>query len=1096
MKEYARQYLELISPHLKPRSPSVPFISSVTNQVIVEGAELGASYWVENLVSPVRFSQAMSQTIKLSADNKIFLEVGPHSALAGPIRQILMAENSKDEYVSVLTRGKDSYEESLRAVGQLYLQNYPVDFEKVVGKGKFLTDLPLYPWHYDEPIWRESRLAREYRLREFLHHELLGARIIESTTFNPAWRNLLRLEDVPWIKDHEIEGDVVVPGVSYLYMAGEAIRQVTGKNDFTCRKVNMKAALVFSGDEDKEVITQLNLIDSTNPLEGEWYDFSVSSFENGNWIKHAFGQVRAGGDESELQSPSATKAASTTYGRACSSKSWYRKFRSLGLEYGPRFTPLENITADPLSDKLAASVKIGLRPGEEMYYSIFPGSLDGIPQGLFSAASRGLTRNFTQLAVIQYVDEFYMRPPPSSAKELKLLSEIKEKKANSILGDVIAVSAEDGGQVVVRSKGWQLAFIADTIEGDGHNNPHGAAELEWKDDIDLVDAASFITQTGIKSEGREPQPLDRLSLLCYCEIQHRLRDAPPPTREFLNNFHKWINDRIREVSSGELTWFGVPDALDLLDLSSERRNQMIQDLYSELEKSPAYGPATALYRVAMNCKGIFDGSVSELEILLADGALQKVYDFLLEYADLAGFLSLMAHKRPNLRVLEIGAGTGGATSTILPNLKSTHGDTTYLSYRYTDISAGFFNDAKERFKDYSGIEFSVLDISKDPLEQGFEAESFDLIIAYNVLHATENLHKTLSHVRKLIHPEGRLLLQELAPRTMWAGVFGVLAGWWYGKSDGRTEAPYVEIDRWTDELLKAGFDNVTSMHDGYMNNNIVSQPASSIKPQKRVSLLRHSNQDVPQSVQASLTAAGYNIDEITLEGSLTGLPPGQDIIAVLDLASPFFSNLDQNKFALFQRLINVAKEGGCGVLWLTGSCQVGDITNPDYAPILGAARVLRNDVQLDFATLELEDFEAAAEAVPSVLAQFQRRISETDVDAEHEWAYVNGRTLISRYSYMKVEKERESTLPADAVVRKLSQRKPGVVNSLYWKALAAPTLKDDEIRIEVKATGVNSKVRNLYFYSSSDVQDFISLFSLGPSALLSKHLKRLRVTDH
>ena len=272
---------------------------------------------------------------------------------------------------------------------------------------------------------------------------------------------------------------------------------------------------------------------------------------------------------------------------------------------------------------------------------------------------------------------------------------------------------------------------------------------------------------------------------------------------------------------------------------------MIQDLYGELEKSPAYGPDTALYRTAMNCERMFDGSLSELEILLADGALQKVYDFLLEYADLAGFLSLMAHKRPNLRVLEIGAGTGGATSTILPNLRSKHGVTTYLSYTYTYISAGFFNDAKDRFKDYSGIEFSVLNISKNPWNRASKAESFNLIIAYNVLHATENLHKTLSNVRKLIHPEGRLLLQELAPRPMWAGVFGVLAGWWYGKSDGRTEAPYVEIDRWTDELLNGGFNNVTSMHDGYMNNNIVNQPTSSIKPQKRVSVLRHCDQASP-----------------------------------------------------------------------------------------------------------------------------------------------------------------------------------------------------------------------------------------------------------
>ena len=1069
MQEYARQYHELIAPHLEPRNPGIPFISSVTNKDLAHGGELGAAYWVDNLVSPVKFAQALAGTIRASTESKVFLEVGPHSALAGPIRQILKAESSKDDYVSVLTRGKDSNEEVLRAVGQLYLLNHPVDLERVVGGGKLLTDLPLYPWHYEEPIWKESRLAREYRLREFLHHELLGARIAESTSFNPAWRNVLRLEDATWIKDHEIEGDVIVPGVSYLCMAGEAVRQMTGESDFTCEKVHLRNALVLTGDDEKEVITQLNLVDSSSPnsADGVWYDFSISSYGNGSWTKHALGRVRGGGSEAHQKTdPGMAEAASKHYARECSSKAWYRRFRSLGLEYGARFTPLHKITADPLSDRLAASVKIGLRPGEDKYYSIFPGSLDGIPQALFSASSRGLTRNFNRLAVIQSIDEFYMRPPSPETEELRLQCEITQKKPNSMAGDVVAVSAQDGGQVVVRSRGWQLSYIAEAIDGgDESSHAHGAAELEWKEDIDFVNAASFIRQTGIKSEGREPQPLDRLSLLCYAEIQDRLRGAAPPTREFLNHFRKWIDDRIEEVLSKGFTWFGVPDAVDLLALDSEQRNRMIEDMYRELADSPAYGPATALYRVARNCRGIFDGSTSELEVLLANGALQKVYDFLLEYADLSGFLSLMAHKRPSLRVLEIGAGTGGATSTVLPNLMSAQGEAMYLSYTYTDISAGFFGDAKERFKDYTGIEFAVLDISKDPLEQGFPAEGFDLVIAYNVLHATESLHRTLSHVRKLIHPEGRLLLQELAPRTMWAGVFGVLAGWWYGHGDGRTEAPYVEIDRWTEELANAGFDNVTSMHDGYMNNNIVSQPRTAVKSTKRVTVVRHRSQPVPESIIASLTAAGYQVDQTTLQDSPTELRPGQDIISVLDMASPFFVPLDADKLVLLQRFLGAAKEASCGILWLTGLCQVGQVNNPDFAPVLGAARVWRNDMQLEMATLELEDFATAASIVPSVLGRFEQRVAGEDMEPEHEWAYVGGSTLISRYSYIKVHQKLKSHLPPDLVVRKVAQRKPGVMNSnsLLWKALKPQPLQTGQVRVTVKAVGVSSRVSGFFF---------------------------------
>jgi SAM-dependent methyltransferase len=1056
MKAPADQYLDFISPHLNPRNPTVPFFSSVTNQTISNATELGPSYWVQNLVSPVKFATAVSQATNSFEVNKTFLEIGPHSALAGPIRQILKAENSSDEYVNVLSRDKGSHGEVLRAVGQLWLQNYPVALDQVVGKGTFLTDLPLYPWHYKEPLWYESRLAREYRLREFPHHELLGSRILESTATNPGWRNVLRLEDVPWIKEHEINGDIVLPGISYLCMAGEAVRQLTGKRDFTCQKVHMQAALVLTGDSETEIITQLSRIMLTNTLDSEWYDFSVSSYENGGWVKHAFGRVRGGGEESEVQNLNAKEAAARTYTRVCSSKSWYRKFRSLGIEYGPRFTPLKEMTVDPLMDKLAASIKINPLANEEKYYSIFPGTLDGVPQALYPAAARGLTRKFAKPALIKYVDEFYLRPPSTPTEDLRVLAEITEQRPTAFLGNVIAVSPGEGGQVIVRSRGWHLSRLVDTADA-GDENPHGAAQLEWKEDIDLVDAASFIKRTGNKTEVREYRLLDRFSLLCFAEAHHRLRNVPPPTREHLNLFHKWINNHIYSVSSGATAWFGVPEAGNLLAMRAEERRKMIDSIYSQLRGTPAYAPATAIHRICFNCEAIFDGTVSELEILLADGVLQKVYDCLLEDADLSAFMSLVAHKRPNLKVLEIGAGTGGVTATILPALKAAYGEKTYLSYTYTDISAGFFSDARERFKEYAGLDFAVLDIFNDPSEQGFEAGSFDLVIACNVLHATEKLQRTLSNVRKLVHPEGRLLLQELDPQTQWIGIFGVLAGWWLGQADGRTQAPYVNLERWTDELTKAGFEGVTSMYDGYMNNNIVSKPTQLTPRPKRVTILHRTDQGA-RVVRAALEAAGYQVDGYVLEDPVAKLPPGQDVVSTLDLFSPFFANIAQDDFAHFQRFISEAKEGSCGIFWVTGPCQIGH-RKPEFAPVLGLGRVLRTDLELDFAILELEDFRSAAKVVPQVFGQFQRRISEPDINPEYEWAHVDGKTLLSRYSYIRVDQEHKEAAPAGKAARKLEQHKPGIVNTLHWKPLAAQALKDGEIRVEVKAIAMNFRVR-------------------------------------
>jgi len=109
-----------------------------------------------------------------------------------------------------------------------------------------------------------------------------------------------------------------------------------------------------------------------------------------------------------------------------------------------------------------------------------------------------------------------------------------------------------------------------------------------------------------------------------------------------------------------------------------------------------------------------------------------------------------------LRVVEVGAGTGSATASVLPLLPEGRFD-----YMYTDISAGFFSEAEARFGDGGGcIEYRPLDIEKNPVEQGFAAHGYDLLLASNVLHATRYLEETLGHCRRLLAPSGQLIALE------------------------------------------------------------------------------------------------------------------------------------------------------------------------------------------------------------------------------------------------------------------------------------------------------------------------------------------------
>jgi acyl transferase domain-containing protein len=205
------------------------------------------------------------------------------------------------------------------------MNSVPIHFQDLTPGRKGLIDLPIYPWNYDTKYWSESRLSQEWRLRKFAHHDILGSPVVESNTFEPSWRNLLRLDEVPWIREHIIGHDIVFPGAGYVSMAGEAIRQLTGCSDYSVRHVNFNQALVLHESKATETITNFRHSRLTDSLDSSWYDFSISSYTGSTWIRHCTGQARGG---SEITPRS---ASIDPLPREVSSNRWYKTMKSFGL---------------------------------------------------------------------------------------------------------------------------------------------------------------------------------------------------------------------------------------------------------------------------------------------------------------------------------------------------------------------------------------------------------------------------------------------------------------------------------------------------------------------------------------------------------------------------------------------------------------------------------------------------------------------------------------------------------------------------------------------------------------------------------------------
>lgn len=160
-----------------------------------------------------------------------------------------------------------------------------------------------------------------------------------------------------------------------------------------------------------------------------------------------------------------------------------------------------------------------------------------------------------------------------------------------------------------------------------------------------------------------------------------------------------------------------------------------------------------------------------------------------------------------LRMLEVGAGTGGTTSKILPSL----GDAV-SSYRFTDLSTSFLRHAERRFAaDYPFVDYQLFDVEKDPVLCGIRSNSFDVVLACNVLHATKNLMRTMTHVRKILKYGGYLVLSEVTfPSPFADATFGMTTGWWlFEDLDLRPDYPLLTSAQWRSFLTeKVGFDKV------------------------------------------------------------------------------------------------------------------------------------------------------------------------------------------------------------------------------------------------------------------------------------------------
>ena len=383
------------------------YFSTVTGALWTEG-EIPMSYWRRNMESPVLFSAAVSEMRKAGMTRA--LEIGPHSTLRSPILDIvksLVVDPPRPfTYLSTIKRMEDIVQSVLTTCGELLVVGYDVDVLRVNGEGRLLIDFPAYPWDHSRKFVSENKADQEWRFRRFPRHDLLGSLTPGSALSTRIWRNVLSLNNVPWLADHKVGQHYIFPAAGFMSMAVEAMRQVreTIGDVFILEDVHIGVALMV--DNDIEVfLTMRKQALGNSSISNTWWEFNISSVKYGISTEHAKGRVSNLLNTIHHRSR-ILPTSDMSGGQPITEERWYETItRNKGLTFGNSFRRLSEIIVEPQQHRAIAKIKVetssdmtGMK--YESQYVVHPTVLDNCLQlSVLAAGSSSAGQAYVPVSV-------------------------------------------------------------------------------------------------------------------------------------------------------------------------------------------------------------------------------------------------------------------------------------------------------------------------------------------------------------------------------------------------------------------------------------------------------------------------------------------------------------------------------------------------------------------------------------------------------------------------------------------------------------------------------------------------------------------------
>jgi acyl transferase domain-containing protein len=786
-------------------APRVPILSNLTGRELKPG-DLNASYWRRHARQTVRFADAMRA---IPDRPSVFLEVGPGTTLTALGRR--STSFARAEWLASIRHGRGEWEQCLDSLAALWVAGVSVDWHAFDGDyARRRVPLPTYPfqrtphWFVAAPTAATPAPSRSVAPRS------VAPRSVAPRSDGPTrLRTAVPIFEIERTPDqagfepvHRVGGSQFVAAPFFIQAARDAVHALTGGDATTIVDLELIAPIRADGAYRVQLVARSEADGHAIAFHAEEPDSEEPAFRLAARARVPHTTAAEGRTRVDLAGVMAR-----------ASHEWRRdellaRLTGCGVDCG--------------ASGLAVD-RVWRRDGEALVRLDFAASMppDWTPQvidAVLLGPAAAAPISDTAARVLSRIGRVAFSHSPSAVVWVHATA--TAASAGAVRSDLRVTDAS--GVELMRVEGVEL--VPAPVLAAGQSATPEFYQVEWKDvsgsgpighsDGNVTDALErtftrLAGEHGLARYGDLQGPLATLAT-AYARSALRILGALDgrgrATGESVAQARRRVVVAQRQLFDHLVRWFDSSDdganAGDPIQIQRDLQQRFPQ-FEAELNLLARSGPHLA---------SVLQGEAAPLDLLFGDSALlRRLYQqspfarcFNTLAADVVGARGRGSQKR--LRVLEIGAGTGGTTTWVLPRL-----DPTRTEYVFTDVSQGFLSLAADTFANYPFIEYRLFDVERSGTEQGLQPGTYDVVLAANVLHASADIRAAVRHARELVAPDGMLVLVEGTEPQRWVDLtFGLTDGWWrFAGRDPSRVYPLLSVDAWERLLTEEGFGEAT-----------------------------------------------------------------------------------------------------------------------------------------------------------------------------------------------------------------------------------------------------------------------------------------------